>query len=288
MPRSVAHLAVPALAAVLLAACSGAAPSPTPEPTAPAEAKALLRITTVQALPPRNTFNWLPSIVITLDGRVLSAGAVPAIFPGPLLSPIIERQLTPAGWAKVVAEARAAGLLSGVADFTDGRIPPGGQSVRLELVADGREYILTGDPSRIMVCVTTPCIPQPGSPEAFGGFLNNLANLDGWLGADLGRETLHVPAGYAIIVGPPPDQADLPQPVIAWPLAGGVAAFGLPLGDGRSRCGIVTGDAFASIRPALQSANQLTKWRDPVDGSFHGLVVRPLLPGDGNPCEGLV
>jgi hypothetical protein len=289
MPRFVAHLAVPALAAVMLVACSGAAPLPSPEPTPPAEAKNLLRVTQVQALPPQATFGWLPSLVITLDGKVLAGGAVPAIFPGPLASPIIERQLTPAGWGKIVAAARAAGLLGGQSDFTGGQMPPGSMTTRLEIVADGRLYELTGDASRIMVCITTPCIPQPGTPEAFGGFVSALSSLDAMLGADIGREGVYTPAGFAIVVGPPPDQQGLDQPPIAWPLADGFAAFGKPLADGSGgRCGTLTGDAVAALRPAIAAANQLTRWRDPVDGTFHGLAVRPLLPGDGDPCEGLV
>jgi hypothetical protein len=35
-------------------------------------------------------------------------------------------------------------------------------------------------------------------------------------------------------------------------------------------------------------STQISPWRDPADGSIHGLVVRPLLPGDGDPCAGLV
>lgn len=289
MPAATSRLIVPALTAALLTACSGTAPSPTPEPTPPAEARFLLRVSQVQALPPQATFGWLPSIAITLDGKVLTAGAVPAIFPGPLVNPIIERQITPAGWARIVAAARAAGLLSGQDEFMGGVMPPGSMATRLEIIADGRLYELTGDAGRIMVCVTTPCDPQPGTPEAFGGFLNRLGDLGSWLGADLGREAVHVPAGFALIVGPPPDQQGLEQPILAWPLAAGFAGFGKPLGDGSGgRCGTVTGDAFAALRLALGAANQLTRWRDPVDGSFHGLIVRPLLPGDGDPCEGLV
>ena len=41
-------------------------------------------------------------------------------------------------------------------------------AARIELVAGGRMYELIGDASRIMVCITTPCEPQPGTPEAFG------------------------------------------------------------------------------------------------------------------------
>jgi hypothetical protein len=289
MPRSIAHLAVPALAAVLIAACGGAAPSPSPEPTPPGDAKVLLRVTQVQALPPQATFGWLPSVVITLDGRVLTGGAVPAIFPGPLVYPIIERRITPGGWAKIVAAARAAGLLSGAKDFTGGQMPPGSMATRLEIVADGRVYDVTGDPGRIMVCITTPCVPQPGTPEAFGGFMSTLSNLETFLAGDLGQDGLYVPAGFAIIAGPPPDQQGLEQPPIGWPFAAGFAAFGKPLTDGSgSRCGTVAGDGLGALRPALGAANQLTRWRDPVDGTFHGLVVRPLLPGDGDPCAGLV
>jgi len=275
------------LAGVLLAACAGTAPSP--EPTPPAEAKALLRVTMQQALPPPNTFGWMPSVVVTLDGLVLSGGAVPAIFPGPLVSPVVQRQLTPAGWAKIVTAARAFGLLSGARDFTGGQLPPGSMTARLELTADGRVYDLVGDPNRVMVCITAPCDPQPGSPEAFGGFLSRLTDL-AWLGADVGAEGMYVPAGYGLLVGEPPAEAqDLAQQSIDWPLAGGLAAFGKALSDGSGgRCGTVTGEDAAALRPALNAANQLTKWRDPANGTFHGLMVRPLLPGDGDPCEGLV
>jgi hypothetical protein len=244
-----------------------------------------------QALPPNATFSWLPSILITLDGRVLTAGPVPAIFPGPLVSPMLERSITQAGWAKVVAAARAAGLLRGAKDFTGGGVAPGGMTARVELVADGQLFDLVGDPSRIMVCITTPCDPEPGSPEAFGGFVSRLSDLVSMVGAaDLGPERGYVPTGYAIIVGPPPaSDPNLPQQPLDWPLAAGFAAFGKALADGSgSRCGSLTGDDAAAVGGQLRAANQLTPWRDPTDGSLHGLQVRPLLPGDDDPCAGLV
>ena len=278
-----------ALATTLLAACGGGAASPSPQPPAPAGARFLLRVTQVQALPPQATFGWLPSVLITLDGRVLSGGAVPAIFPGPLVNPIVERRLTPAGWAKIVEAARTAGLLSGATDFTGGQMPPGSMASRLEIAAGGRMYELTGDASRIMVCITTPCEPQPGTPEAFGGFLNRLTDLGSLVGDQLGKEAPYVPTGYTIVAGPPPDQQGLEQPILPWPLPASFATFGLPLADGSGgRCGTVAGDAAAALRPALAAANQLTRWRDPADGSLRGFIVRPLLPGDEDPCLGLV
>lgn len=276
------------LAMMVLAACAGSVPSPTPEPTLPTDAAFRLRITTVQALPPSATFGWLPQLVITADGRVLQAGAVPAIFPGPLVQPIFARQLSANGWARIVAAARAAGLLTGATDFTGGMMPPGAAATRMEIVTDGRIYELTGDPSRVIQCIQAPCVAPPGTPEAFAGFMSAISDLVSLVGAaELGPDLLYVPQGYAIIVGPKPDDQGIPQAAMAWPL-GGFAAFGKPLADGTGgRCGVVAGQDAAVLHAALGAATQTTPWRDPVDGSLRGLVVRPLLPGDGDPCEGL-
>ena len=284
-------LATTVLAAIVLAACSGGgpSPSPSPEPTPPGEASALLRVTTTQAIPPLDRFGSLPMIVITLDGKVLSGGAVPAIFPGPLVQPVIQRQLTSTGWSKIVAAARAAGLLTGQHDFTGGGLAPGSVAARLEIVADGRLFDLMGDPSRFIVCVTAPCTPAAGSPEAFGMFISNLTMLDSWLAGDLGQQASYTPVAYALLVGPPPNQQGLEQPILPWPLADGLAAFGKPLADGSGRrCGTTGVDATLALHPAFAAANQLTRWRDPVDSARRGVVVQPLLPGDTDPCVGLV
>ena len=276
--------------AILLAACSSGSPSPSPAPTPPDGAAFLMRITTVQALPPGAGFGNQPQIVITLDGRVLQGGAVPAIFPGPLLQPIIARQLSPAGWQQLVAAARNAGILTGANDFSGGNMPPGSTLTRLQIVADGRVYDMTGDGHRAVQCVTTPCAPAPGTPEAFAGIVGALRDPSIIVGAnELGPDQAYVPQGYAIIVGPPPDDQGVTQPPIQWPLATGFAAFGNPLLDGSGgRCAVVTGQDAATLRGALAAATSVTKWRDPVDGTFHGLTVQALLPGDSDPCEGLV
>lgn len=287
MPRPPLRFLAPLLGATLLAACSGSV-TPTPEPTPPAEAAFLLRVTQIQALPPRALFGSIPSVVITLDGRVLTGGAVPAIFPGPLVMPIVEQQLTPAGWAQVVAAARAAGLLSGAHDFTGGAMPPGSAATRVQLVADGHVYDFTGDQGRIMVCITTPCDPQPGTPEAFGGFLSKVTNLGSWLAGQLGASGIYVPTGYAVIVGRAPDQQGLEQPILGWPFDIPLTEAGKPLADGSGeRCTTLTDSNLVVLGPRLTSANQLTRWRDAV-GTVRGLTVVPLLPGDGDLCEALV
>jgi hypothetical protein len=277
-----------ALAFVTLGACgrNGPSPAPTPEPTPPEGAAFLLRVETEQAIAPLARFGWTPAMIITLDGLALTGGAVPAIFPGPLVGPIVQRQVTPAGWDKVVAAARAAGLLGGAIDL--GGQQPGAELLRLRIVADGRVHDVVG--SNVAVpCLPAPCQGPPGTSAALQGFVGSVMDLSSSLGDDIGPEGAHAPAGYALVVGPPPDDEGLAQPALDWPFAAGFDAFGKPFADGSGfRCGTVEGEDAATLRPILDAATQITAFRDPVDGSLHGLTVRQLLAGDGDLCEALV
>jgi hypothetical protein len=276
------------LAFVTLGACGGSAgsPSPTADPGPPEGAEFLLRVETEQAIPPLARFGWMPAIVITLDGLALTGGAVPAIFPGPLFGPIVQREITPAGWDKVVAAARAAGLLGGPIDL--GGRQPGAEQTRLRIVADGRLHDVVGS-NVAAPCLTEPCQGPPGTSAALQGFVGNVMDLSSLLGADVGPEARYVPAGYAIVVGPPPDDQGLAQPAMDWPFAAGFDAFGKPFADGSGfRCGTVVGEDAATLRPILEAATQITAFRDPVDGSLRGLTVRPILPGDGDLCRAFV
>jgi hypothetical protein len=54
--------------------------------------------------------------------------------------------------------------------------------------------------------------------------------------------------------------------------------------DGSFRCGLVEGAEAATLRPALEAANQLTPWvQDPETSATFGLTVRPIAAGE-NPC----
>ncbi|HEX5588931.1 MAG TPA: hypothetical protein VFX65_01390 [Candidatus Limnocylindrales bacterium] len=292
-PAARASAAVAALA-LLLAACTATSPSPSPSPSPDEspdpELGFRLRATMVQALPPEAVFTWMPTTLITDDLIALQQGAIPLIFPGPLVTPLIGVQLTEGAWTRIVDEARAAGILEGETDFTGGAMPPGAESGRLELVVDGRLVELTGDPSRVSFCGDTYCQAEPGTPEAFATFFGLLGNLPGWIGEGVGPPADWAPDGYAVIVGPPPpDDQGLAVAPVPWPFETPSATFGKSLtGDAARRCGIITGAEAAAFTPILGRANQLTTWRDPAAANPLGLTVRPLLPGDGDPCAGLV
>lgn len=283
LPHRIRILALP-LVAALLWACGGEAGTPGPQPSPPDGAEFLLRIETEQAIPPVARFAWAAAAVVTLDRRVLTAGAVPAIFPGPLVGPIVERQLTAAGWTRIVESARASGLLQGQSQIGD--LAPGGEMVRLRIQADGVLHDIVAS-NQAPGCFE-PCQGPPGTREAFMGFVGRVMDPS-WLEEDLGPEVPHVPQAYAIIVGAVPDNQGLPQPPIAWPFEAGFDAFGEPFADGSGfRCGTVTGEDAATFRDAIAGATQITPFRDPVDDALHGLTVRALLPGDGDPCAALV
>lgn len=252
----------------------------------------MIRASWTQALPPRSTFGNLPLLVVTTDGRVLTEGAVAAIYPGPLVSPVMERPISPKGVAALVQAAKDAGILRQGADFTGGALPPGAAAARLQIVVDGVTYDLVGDANAALPCPPTEACPGavPGTPAAFARFWYRLLDLAGWLEPELGAEQAHVPASYAVIVGPPPGPWPGAAPVV-WPVTDpALDAFGAPVrGEPGTRCGIAAGDLAAALRPLFAGATQLTPFVATASATAtHGLTVRPLLPGDEDPCAAIV
>ncbi len=115
-----------ALAALLLlAGCAqpgGATPMPytaaPPSVSLPDDAAALvLRVEQVGGfLPPGAQLSRVPSYSLYADGRLISAGPVPAIYPGPALPNLQVQQLDEADVQALVDRALAAGV-GGTADL---------------------------------------------------------------------------------------------------------------------------------------------------------------------------
>ncbi len=250
--------------------------NPTPVIPVPSPAEGgtyWLRMTTFQAIPPVNLFAVPPTATITGDGLYLVQGAVPAIFPGPLVMPLFASQVSDAGRAQILAWADELGLLSGKTDFTGDGSLPGGITGQIELTVDGRLVALRGLPD-----AASPD-PKPGSPEAFGELWRRIASLPQTLPGELGPEQPYTPTAYAILVGEPPAPQDgLPANIMDWPLDTPLATFGGPVANNSARCGLVEGEDAATLTPALAQANQLTKWiQDPemsVDVRAHGPADR--------------
>ena len=286
------RLVLPFVAVALVAAFGGGAASPTPAPPSPENPTPVipvpspgeggtywLRMTTFQAIPPVNLFAVPSTATITGDGQYLVQGAVPAIYPGPLVMPLFGRQVSDAGRAQILAWADELGLLSGKTDFMGDGGLPGGITGQIELTVDGRLVALRGLPD-----ASSPD-PKPGSPEAFGTLWQRIANLPQTLPGELGPEQPYTPNAYAILVGEPPAPQDgMTASLMDWPLEMPLATFGGPVANNTARCGLVEGEDAATLTPALAQANQLTMWtQDPEFSVAYGLTVRPIVAGE-NPC----
>lgn len=244
-----------------------------------------LRAWYTQALPPGATFSWMPLLTI-VDGTLIDGNvAVPAIFPGPLMITPVARWISDAGIAAIIDEARRQGLLGDVTDFTGGALMPGGQLAQLELVIDGQRRVLTGDPERIVRCGGARCIADPGTPEAFAAFWQQLVNAQSWLGSELGATVQYQPVRVALLLTAP--QANDPQlspAPVAWPFDTPLTEAGVSFpGAEGDRCVTLSGDALAAVLPTLQTGTQLTTFVDQA-GNLAAPVVRVLVPGEESPC----
>ncbi len=278
---------------VLLTACAGSpatptpspAPAPTPSPSPAPGTGFYLRAWYTQALPPSATFSWMPMLTI-VDGTLIDGNvAVPAIFPGPLMISPFARWISDAGSAAIVDEARRLGLLGDMTDFTGGAAMPGARLGQLELVIDGQRRVLTGDPERIVRCGGARCIADPGTPEAFAAFWQELANAETWLGSELGATVQYQPLRVALLLtAPQANDAQFTPAPVAWPFDTPLTEAGVSFpGAEGDRCVTLSGDALAAVLPTLLGGNQLTTFVDQA-ANIAAPVVRVLVPGEESPC----
>lgn len=272
------RLTTAALVLVLAGGCAGAA-SPSPSPATGFALRAWIS----QALPPVGAFRTAGPDLAIHQGRLIIHGPQMAIYPGPLLPNLQQRPLSQAGIDALVAGARAAGLLDGPTDLTGG-LKPGAQTGHLLFVIDGAEREVIGDPTRQIVCVTAPCDGAPGTPEAFGQFWVKVNDIGSWLEAELGPEGPYIADRFAVLLIEPVVDGSLPPSTALWPLDIPMSQFGVAwAGSPPARCGVIEGDALKAALAAFGAANELTQWSDGKD-TVYGVVVRPLFPGEPDPC----
>lgn len=271
------------VAALLVGACAGApSPSVSPTPSATATLPTLAPSPTAGAdlavvrieqsggmLPPWETVNWLPSVVLYADGRLITQGAMIDIYPAPALPSLQIAQLTPAGVAQVLQAALDSGLYGPDRDIGEQMLDAGATLFTIT-TADGRHVTRLHGPSqdpavaaalRFQEALTLPRERFPGAV----------------VGDDRPFE-----ADRLQIVSVPMTADETPDPVlvseVAWPLAP-LAGFGALIEPGQEyRCGVVEGDDLDELWPVAHAANQLTLFES--EGETYQLRLRPLLPAE--------
>lgn len=278
-----AVLGLPVLGAgaSLLAACGEATgPAGTPEPTTPPTVphptgadEAVLRISYSGGFVPYGyDFRQVPTLLISGDGRAFVPGAVPAIYPGPLLPAVNVRSIDEEAVQTLLALARTEGLLAAPPDYA---LPPGigiadAPNTVVVLHANGTEYVHSAN-ALGMDGTSTP------ARDALHRFVEKASSLDATVGAvHLGTEAPFEAAEYrfmAIEVDPSGYTTEPLPTVVDWPTATGVV-----LADS-AECARVSDEVAGDL---FRGANELTFFRE--GEIVYQLWVVQVLPGD-LPCS---
>lgn len=213
-------------------------------------------------------FQMQPQVMITTDGRVLTPAPVMEIYPGPMVKPLNQRTITPAGVDAVIAAARERGLLAEV-DYESNQNIADAATATLRLNVDGTTYLHEA----YALDVGGPGTDADASPErqALAEFAERLTDLENLVGASaLGPEEPYEPTGYQVTVFPAGDLSGIePEPtVVDWPEGTGVTLADV------SSCVEIDRDAVGDL---FEQANELTFFTE--GGQTYEVVPRPTLPG---------
>ncbi len=286
------RLVVPLIATMaLLAACSSAGPSASStsapgeslRPSMPAGSAGpdalLLRIAADGGfVPPGFLVTRLPQVTVYADGRVIEPGAVPAIYPGPAVSPLMLHQLGRDGIDGITAAARGAGLAGPDRSYTSAPVADVETTVITFIDADG--------PHRLSIYALGFQPDQGASAEekaARTAIANLVRQVQAYVGAT--STTTYAPTAYRIYATRATDSAQgQPAPnVVDWPAAlpvlASLAPANLPPGSG---CGVIQGPLVPAFTAVMGQATQITRYRQA--GVDWTLAVRPLLPDEARAC----
>jgi hypothetical protein len=278
---------------------TGAPNSPSPAP--PADPDALvLRIQRVGGfLPIGVTEASLPVVSIYADGRVITEGPVPAIYPGPALPNIQVQRISTDAVRALVDRALAAGVRDtadlgrpGVADAA---------TTRITVITDSGTYVRevyalgeAGGTTRTGGGKGPPATPtvypnltaeQQAARDKLLDLVRALTDLEGTLGAGAVGDSQPYPptAVAAVVTAWHPRASDPPQPPRAWP---GPALPGEQLGGQAGlTCVSAGGQPAQALLDAARQADALTPWTS-ADGTPWSVTFRPLLP-DESGCADL-
>jgi hypothetical protein len=208
-----------------------------------------------------------PSLLVSGDGRVFTQGAVPAIFPGPLLPAVLVRTITEAGIQALLGVVNDAGLLAEPPDYSGGDNVADAPSTVLTINADGGSFVH----GAYALGIDSPEGPARQKLLDATTALGDVEKAAG--AANLGPDEAFVPTSYrfqARVVDPTELTSQDPAPTtVDWPATAGVL-----LADSTT-CARVEAGAVGSL---FIDAKQNTYFKD--GDVVYQLSVAGVLPGD--------
>ncbi len=276
----IALLAV--LAATMLTACAEQGTDVGTPPTIPTGDALVIRVESVDGfVPVEFNASQLPTLSVYADGRVLTQGAHPAIYPGPALPNIEERLISRDDVARLAGLAIAAGVGSG-ADYGQPNVMDA-PSTKFTVHTADRTYqssanALGMDPGGGLSS------SQRKARQKLQDLLDKFTDLPKTLGAGaVGKSTPYEATSVSVLASPYSPPTDIPAPTqTEWP---GPDLPGAPFyAGGQISCLTVSGAQAQAILSAAAKANTATGWT--AKGETWHLTFRPLLP-DENGCDDL-
>jgi hypothetical protein len=229
-------------------------------------------------LAPWATLDQYPVVVLYGDGRLITEGPQRELYPGPALPNLQVTQLTLAGAQQVLDWAAEAGL-KGDDRFLGQPMPDAGVTQFTVLQRSGPHTTSVADMSS-----------DTQEVGALRRFQEIMLDVRQWLPADavVGDD---LPYDYDRLrtLSAPANATQMPDPslvtVMDWPLAAPLATVGTVIDEvSGMRCAEVSGEDLATLKPALEQANELTLWRS--EGDTYSVQLHPLLP-DEEACPAL-
>ncbi len=212
-------------------------------------------------------FSRVPQLLITGDGRAFTPAAIPEIYPGRLVMPMMVGTITADGLQRLVAAADEARLVGFVADYTlpDGIGIADAPDTVVTITVAGKTYVHRAYALGIDD-------PTTDERERLAKFVNAASDLAALVGADaLGQADGFNPSAYRFRATPTdPTQWSDPQPTIVdWPVTSGVVL------SESADCAVVSTDVIGTL---FAEAKQTTLFKE--GEIVYQLAVVGELPGD--------
>jgi hypothetical protein len=248
---------------VFLAACGAGGDGPDPDLDTP-----LLQIRYEGGFAPADfALTQGPTYTLTRDGILISPAAVPAIFPGPLVTPYMSSQVTPGELDQLQDMIEAIGLPAMVDEYDNDAI---------DFVADAHTTVVTYWDSEGAHAYSVYALgiaePRREATRALQQMVTVLETIAGRSAAEWLAEQVQLVAIPGAI---DPEFGEERE----WPLGESVDTWAELAG---MRCAVMD----ASVLDEFTDANQATTFPspDPQWAAVFRLAVRPLHPGEAG-CE---
>ncbi|MFP5331293.1 MAG: hypothetical protein ACLGHX_02860 [Acidimicrobiia bacterium] len=254
--------------AVLVAACGSGEPGTMPTVYDPDDV--VLTISEEGGFAPVETIlGRQPRYVLQADGRLYMPGAIPMIYPGPMLMPVFVGTVDEAAMDRILTAIGDTGL-----GEIEGRVD---DTTASDHVADATTTVITyfdGEAEHTLaVYALGIAVESSDLADAAAAVVDAV---------DQAAATVENPVEFRssrveIRTG---ETMSLPDPEFRntrpWPLE--TAPDELPAGEYGSRCVVVEGPPATDLLEIFGEANQATVWE--YEGTEYPLIARGLLPGE--------